>query len=433
MPCDEPDDINEILGTQRRERRWPRRLLIGLTLAALALTGLWRLWPTPGAGASVGFRTAAVGRGGLEIIVSATGTLEPVTQVDVGTEVSGTIRSVTVDFNDSVRKGQVLAVLDCAKLEAQRDEAAASLALAKADLLNAQAVAAEAGINLNRLARAYELSKGRLPSAQDLDAARAERDKARAKVGVAEATIAKARASLKACESDLGKAVIVAPIDGMILDRQVEPGQTVAASLSAPTLFTMAENLASMTLSVAVDEADVGQVKEGQRATFVVDAYPDRRFPARITQVRYAPQDSSGVVTYECLLAVDNSDLSLRPGMTATAHIVTTEVSDALLAPNLALRFTPLLPAGPEAERESDGRSLISKLMPGPPRAPRWRKQAAEAGRDVAGSMVWVLEGGRPLAREVVTGPSDGVRTQIVSGALREGDLVLIGQEAANQ
>ena len=422
-------DMKDILEFESHKSKWPRRVLIASAVLVVLLAGLWYLRKPSGAEASASFRTAEVTRGNLEVIVSATGTLEPVNQVDVGTEVSGTVRSVLVDYNDLVKKGQVLALLDTTRLEAQRNQAKAGLALAKAELLSAKAAAVEAKAKLNRLYQTYKASGGRMPSRQDLDAAKADYDQTEAKVKVAEASIAQSEASLEAYESDLSKAVIQSPIDGMVLDRQVEPGQTVAASLQAPVLFTLAENLTSMILSVAVDEADVGQVKEGQKASFVVDAYPEKKFPAEITQVRFAPQDDNGVVTYECILAVDNSDLLLRPGMTATADIITTQVQDAVLAPNAALRFTPTLPgSAAEGEEKPQERSFISKIMPGPPRRSRSQKPKQNGGSNKPGSMVWILEDGRPEPRTVTTGPSDGMNTQIVSGDLEPGQEVIVGQ-----
>ncbi len=427
---EDSNDLNEILDLERPGRKWPKRLILILILLAAAGAGLWYFNRPAGVSASISFRTAEATKGGLEVIVSATGTLEPVVQVDVGTEVSGTIRSVEADFNDSVKKGQILARLDTTKLEAQRDQAKASLAVVKAELMNARAGAAEAEVKLARLKKTYEASGGRLPSRQDLDAAQASYDKALAQVAMAKANITKAEASLKAYESDLDKTIIRAPIDGLILDRQVEPGQTVAASLQAPVLFTLAENLTGMSLCVSVDEADVGQVKEGQRATFVVDAYPDKKFPARITQVRFAPQEESGVITYECILQVDNSDLLLRPGMTATADIVTVEVKDALLVPNSALRFKPTLPQAPAAGEAKPDQGFISKIMPGPRRRRRPQKQNSNGPGNGAETKVWVLEDDRPIPKPVTLGPSDGVRTQVIEGDIEPGALVIIGQEA---
>ena len=433
-PQEMTKDMQDILDLEEKRRKWPRRLAFIILAAVITAGGVWYFQPASGAKASVGFRSAKAFTGDLRVIVSATGTLEPLSQVDVGTEVSGTIKTIKADFNDQVKKGQVLAVLDTTKLAADRDAARASLNLAKAQLLSAQADAKQAKLNLNRMKKAFKISKGRLPSVQDVDAAQATYDKAAAQVAVYKATVDKAAASLVGYESDLGKAIIVAPIDGVILNRQVENGQTVAASMSTPTLFTMAGNLTHMKLSISVDEADVGKVKEGQNATFVVDAYPDRRFPAKITQVRFAPQSEGDVVTYECILSVDNSGLLLWPGMTATADISTKEVKDALLVPNLALRFTPPLPAEESAAqpKKKDGGSILSKLMPRPRRHNNKQKKAvsnAKAGQN-SNRKVWVLENGRPVAKEVHVGDSDGVNTLIARGDLKAGDLVLIGQEA---
>ena len=431
-PNEKTTDMQDILDLEGKKRKWPRRLAFIFLAIVLSASGVWYFQPSPDAKASVGYRRAKAFVGDLRVIVSATGNLEPVNQVDIGTEVSGTIKTVKADYNDQVKKGQVLAMLDTTKLQSQRDAAKASLDLAKAELVSSRAAAKEAGLKLDRMKKAFKLSKGRLPSAQDIDAAQASHDKALAQVGVSKATVEKARASLAGYESDLGKAIIVAPIDGLILARKVEPGQTVAASLSAPVLFTMAENLTGMELSVLVDEADVGRVREGQKASFVVDAYPDRRFPAKITQVRFAPQTDNGVVTYECILSVDNSEHLLRPGMTATADIVTKEVNGALLVPNLALRFTPQIKTADSAVKNGQSGSFLSKLMPRPPRRQKKKRQTSPsaAQADKKARKVWILEDGRPAARVVKVGDSDGVNTQIASGDLQAGDQVLIGQEA---
>ena len=429
------DDLKELLDQENPKRKRRMGVMVLVVLLALAAGGLWFWWTPSGASTQVNFRTNTVSQGDLQVLVSATGTLEPVVQVDVGTEVSGTIQTIKVDFNDPVRKGQVLAVLDTTKLEAQREQAAASLGVSEAELKSAQAGASEARIDLERLNKAYKLSKGRLPSRQDLDAAQAAFDKAQAQVSLYEASLRKAAASLKAYETDLQKAVIKSPIDGMVLNRKVEPGQTVAASLEAPVLFVLAENLANMKLCVSVDEADVGQIAEGQKATFVVDAYPDRRFPAHITQVRYAPQEEDGVVTYDCILEVNNSELLLRPGMTATADIVTVEVKDATLVPNVALRFKPQASdARGQAVEKNSGGNILSKIMPRPPRRNKERKAGGNGtsspkSETASKGTVWVLQNNQPLAVPVGLGPNDGLKTQIVAGGLRPGQQVIIGQE----
>jgi len=391
---EQADDLNTILNLEERRSRWPRRLLILAAVGIAVGAAGWYFRPQSKSASAERFRTAEATRGDLEVIVSATGTLKPVNQVDVGTEVSGTIRSVEADYNDPVKEGQILARLDTTRLEAQKAQAAAALAAARAELQSARAGAAEADLTLERFQKAFQESGGRLPSRQELDAARTTADKTKAQVAMAQANITKAEASLEAYDSDLNKAIIRSPIDGLVLDRQVDVGQTVAASLQAPVLLTLAETLTGMSLSVAVDEADVGRVRQGQRATFVVDAYPKKRFPARITQVRFAPKTEAGVVTYECLLEVDNSDLLLRPGMTATAYIVTAEVRDVILVPNAALRFTPVGRIETETADPAPRQSLISRIMPGPRRFSRPRTRNGPAETESETVRIWLLEDG---------------------------------------
>ena len=277
-------------------------------------------------------------RGNLTVVVTATGTLEPVNQVDVGSELSGIIDIVEVDYNDRVELGQVLARLDTDKLQAEVLQSQAALEAAQAKILEAQATVLETHLKSQRCDR---LAVKKMCSQEDVDSSVAAYKRARAEEGSARAQVAEARAKLGADQTNFAKAVIHSPIDGIVLVRNVEPGQTVAATLQAPVLFTLAEDLAKMELHVDVDEADVGLVEAGQTAHFTVDAYPERTFPARITQVRFGSQTVDGVVTYETVLNVDNSDLSLRPGMTATADITVKRIENAILVPNAALRFTP--------------------------------------------------------------------------------------------
>jgi HlyD family secretion protein len=234
--------------------------------------------------------------------------------------------------------------------------------------------------------------------------------------------VTEAEATLEVSETDLNKAAIRSPINGVVLARSVEPGQTVAASLQAPVLFTLAEDLTKMELHVGVDEADVGEIKEGQEATFTVDAYPDRRFPARVTQVRYGSQTSGGVVTYKAVLVLENAELLLRPGMTATADIIVKKISSALLVPNAALRFSP-----PNNEREknnekTDG-SMISKLFPRPPRGAQKSKQDKANPRE---QTVWVLKDRKPVPVKVTTGATDGSMTEIVRGDIAPGTALVV-------
>ena len=430
-------DISEILSMDRPFHS--RGKAVFLVLILLVITGgvLWKFRPPSEATSLTRFQTEPVRRGRLKVTVSATGTLKPVNQVDVGTEISGIISEVLVDFNGSVKKGQILARLDASKLQAQRLQSEASLEVTNAEYMKAQTDVKDAKSCLDRLKTAYRLSNGKVPAQQDLDTAEAKYQVALAQVEVAKANIAKAKAVLEANISELAKATIYSPITGIVLNRSVEAGQTVAASLQAPVLFTLAENLSRMTLYVSVDEADVGQIKEGQSAEFIVDAYPDKTFPAEITQVRFAPQNENGVVTYQCLLKVDNSDLLLRPGMTATADILVQDEREAILVPSAALRFRPSQPKdsltdGRRSEAGRNGQSgILSKLFPRPGHGNRGSRSKGIAAK-LEGTKVWILQNGESMPVSVQTGGSDGVNTRIVSGDLKPGMQVIVGviQEA---
>jgi len=367
------------------------------------------------------YETTEAQQGDLTVTVSATGNLQPTDQVDVGSEVSGTIATVEVDYNDVVKAGQVLARLDTTKLAAQANQSRAAVESARAGLLQVQASLEEARLELARLTQARQLSGGRIPSAQVFEAAEAALKRAQADEAANRSKIAEAEAKLQVDQTNLDKAVIISPINGVVLVRSVDPGQTVAASLQAPVLFTLAEDLAKMELHVAVDEADVGQVREGQQATFTVDAYPDRIFPAQITQVRYGSQSVEGVVTYLTVLNVDNSDLTLRPGMTATADIVVEEIKNALLVPNAVLRFAPVQKE--KNTEASSGGSLLNKLFP---RRPQTRAKRGEINKDKKQQKVWTLQGNQPVAVPITTGATSGTMTQVVSGEVTPGMPLIV-------
>ena len=407
-------DIHAVLNSgPQRSGRHRRRWLVAV-LGILLFGGITLFWLLHGNESAVRYQTAEVTRGNLTVTVTATGTLEPVNQVDVGSELSGTVETVTVDFNDKVLRGQVLARLDTDRLEAQVLESRAALHSSEAKVKEAQATVQETRLTFERCEK---LSERQLCSSAELDNARAAYARAQATEASTRAQVAQSRATLDGKEADLAKAVIRSPIDGLVLLRQIEPGQTVAASLQAPVLFTLAEDLAHMELHVAVDEADVGRIAEGQAARFTVDAWPERSFPARITQVRYAPRTVEGVVTYETVLTVDNADLALRPGMTATAMITVQELHDAVLLPNAALRFTP-----PQDEAvQSRPRGAFGMLFPRPPRDPR-RSNTLQS----IGQKVWVLLDGTPHAIAVKTGATDGRRTELLSGEPNPGQALLV-------
>ena len=414
-PADATRDLVARLDRARRAARWRRSAVgIAIALGLVAAAYVIRLRQTQQPPA-IRYDTAQATRGPLTVKVTATGTLQPVTQVDVGTEVSGTVEKVFVNFNDRVEAGQILARLDTTQLAAKERQSRAALDLAEARVEDARATVTE---TTRKLERADKLIERRLSSMEDHDTLRAARDRSVAGVTVALAQVNQARAQLDYDQRLLEKAVIHAPISGIVLKRQVEPGQTVVAALQTPVFFTLAENLTQMELHVQVDEADVGQVASGQAAEFIVDAYPNRSFPAVITLVRFVPQTVDNVVTYETLLTVDNSALLLRPGMTVTAEITVKHSADVLRVPNAALRFVPPMPE--QASNDSNS-SLVGRLMWRPP--PVAKRDVANATQ---GSRVWVLRDGQPVAVAVKTGVTDRTQTEITEGDLATGSGVLI-------
>lgn len=413
-------DITRALGLDRqsvgrRFVKWTAAAVIALGVIAAAVTFL-----KSGNDAAVQFKTSAVKRGDVTVAVTATGTLEPVNQVEVGIEVSGTVKTVEVDYNDRVKVGQVLARLDTDKLQAQVLQSQAALESTQAKLVEAQATVQEARDNLERFKRVREMSGGKVPSQKEYDAAEAALKRAVASEVALKAQTAEAEAKLSIDQTNLAKAVMRSPVNGIVLRRSVEPGQTVAATLQAPVLFTLAEDLTRMELQADVDEADVGQVKKGQQATFTVAAYPDRNFPARVTQVRYGSQTLQGVVTYKAILRVDNSGLFLRPGMTATAAITVKKVENVILVPNAALRFTP--PAQ-EPSASGSGGGLLSKLLHGPPRTPSFREEATTG---TGQQRVWTVRDGQLVPLPITTGATDGVMTEVTGGEIEPGMAVVV-------
>jgi HlyD family secretion protein len=336
-------------------------------------------------------------RGPLLVTVTATGTLQPTNQVDIGSEVSGILDEVFVDFNDAVTEGQVIAELDTETLEARAASVRASLAVAEASLSQAEATVTEA---VAKAKRSRELVARNLVSQQDLETDEAAELRAVAAVASAKAQVTSAAASLKEAETALRKAVIRAPMDGIIISREVDPGQTVAAAFQTPVLFKLAEDLRHMELHLDLDESDIGQVREGQLAQFRVDAYPGRAFEAQIVSVRFNPRTVNNVVTYETVLAVANPDLLLRPGMTATADILIDEKHDALLVPNRALRFLPPTTDATQAVEQNE-----------------------------SGPRVWVLRDGEAVALPVTTGLTNGDLTEISSGDVAQGTQVIVDVE----
>ena len=392
-------DIAARLGLDARaptRKRRPLRL-IAIALIVVTLIVYWIARPAP-----THYVTATAEMTPLTVLVTATGTLEPTTKVDVGSEISGRIASVAADFNDPVKAGQILAVLDTQELKARAIQSEGTLA-------NARATLVEARLKRKRVAA---LTKQGHASQEDLDSSTAALDRATAAVTQAEALVDVDR-------TNLDRAEIKSPIDGVVLDRKIEPGQTVAATFQTPVLFTIAQDLTRMQLHVDVDEADIGQVKGGQGAHFTVDAYPDRSFDAVVASVRYAPRTSEGVVSYEAVLDVANPDLSLRPGMTATAEIIAQKIAPTLTVPNGALRFTP---PGFAVKRAEDGTLAAERIRPNVPAPLMPMLPGGQA-------IMWIADGRTPKPVAVKTGASDGLRTLVTGNGIKEGTKVLVDIE----
>ncbi len=355
-------NLDDFLGLKPQPawRRWGKWVLV---LAAIVLVALLLSRCVFGDPDKVTYATTPVTRGRLTVSVSATGKLAPTNQVTVGSQLSGLVTRVVVDVNDRVIAGQPLALIDPEQIDDQIRAGQATLAANEAQVAQARATLAESRAQLARLSEVYRLSKGRVPSKTELQAGQADAQRADAALRVAEANVTAARAQLSQSQTQRARAIIRSPVNGVVLARQVDPGQTVAASFNTPTLFVIAEDLTRMKLEVAIDEADVGEVQTGQKATFTVDAFPGRTFPATITRVDLgsnltvsnATASSSGttttsaagqVVSYAADLTVGNPTLQLRPGMTATADIVTADKQNALLVPNAAFRFKPSAAGG---------------------------------------------------------------------------------------
>lgn len=425
-------DLQALLHPNHARRWWQRPALWITAAVVIALAaGLYFWQAQKDSNAAPRYVTESVHKGNLTLNVLANGTLQPTRSVNIGSELSGTVKRVLVDVNDRIKKGQVLVELDTAKLSDQVLRSRASLAAMQAQQAQSTATVKESRASLARFEEVARLSGGKVPSAAELDTARATLDRAVAAEASARANVAEARAAASTDETNLSKASIRSPIDGVVLTRTVDPGNAVAASLQAVTLFTVAEDLTQLRLEVNVDEADVGSVKVGQKASFTVSAYPSRRYPATITRVAFGSTKTDNVVTYITYLNVNNADLSLRPGMTSAATIVATERIGVLLVPNTALRFTPTQAAGAGAAAASGG-SLVSKLMPRPPSTGTGTRKQASASASVATArQVWILqEDGQAVAVAVQTGISDGRMTEVSGASLHEGMAVITDQRS---
>lgn len=369
--------------------------------------------------APIRYRTSGVERGPVVSIVSATGAINPVVSVQVGTQVSGMIKSLHADFNSRVKAGDTVAIIDPEPFKARREQAASNLEMARSNVARAKTDLAQRKRELDRV---QSLVAQQFVSQNDVDLALTNYQSAGAQVRVTEAQVRQAEAALNSAELDLKYTVIRSPVDGIVVARNVEVGQTVAASFATPNLFLIALDLTKMQVDTNVSEADIGGMTEGKEASFTVDAYPGMPFAGVIRQVRLAPINVQNVVTYNVVVAVDNQDLRLKPGMTANVSIVVAQKDQVLKVPNAALRFTP--PQGDRAEGHSsdrNGAKAEGRPAPGRPAA-----VSADSGGQT--KRVWRLgasDGLEPVS--IQTGISDGVSTEMVAGPLGEGDLVVVG------
>ncbi|WP_048441725.1 efflux RND transporter periplasmic adaptor subunit [Caenimonas sp. SL110] len=420
------DDGSTVHPWYRRPTLWAAALLVVALIA-----GAWYWQVRQSANAAPSYITQPVGRGNLTLTVTANGTLQPTRAINIGSELSGTVLKVHVDVNDRIRKGQVLVELDTAKLNDQILRSRASVAAANARVAQSAATVREARAGLARFEEVSQLSGGKVPSRAEMDGARATLARAVADETSARAGVADAQAALSTDGINLSKASIRAPSDGVILTRNVDPGNAVAASLQAVTLFSVAEDLSKLRLQVYVDEADVGSVKAGQPATFTVSAYPGRQYPATITRVAFGSTITDNVVTYLTHLDVNNADLSLRPGMTASANIIAVQRNDVLLVPNSALRFEPVDSAAAAATQPAASGGIVARLTPRMPRRARNSGSATTDQPGAAARRVWVLQDGKAAPLSVMAGISDGRMTEITSGDLKAGMQVIVDQKTA--
>lgn len=422
-------NVQSLLGEDHPPRWWRRPSLWAGVAAVGLLLGGWALWQSQlRAKAAPVYLTVPLKKGDITLTVSANGTLQPTRSVNIGSELSGTVKRVLVDVNDRIKIGQVLVELDTAKLRDQVEQSRAALDSAQAQLAQAGATVRETRATLSRHEEVARLSGGKVPSATELESARAALERAVASEAAARAGVAQARAALSTNETNLAKASIRSPINGVVLSRSVDPGNAVAASLQAVTLFSVAEDLTQLKLDVAVDEADVGHVQVDQKASFTVSAFPSRRYPATVRRVAYGSTKTDNVVTYTTTLDVNNQDMSLRPGMTAVATVVARQAQGVLLVPNTALRFSPASGNG-AAPPSSDG-GILSKMMPRPPS--NARPKTAGTDRRAGGSrQIWVLDNGQPRPVQVKTGISDGRFTEVSGEGLTEGMAVITEQRTA--
>lgn len=400
-------DIETIVKSEQKGSNI-KKYVIWIVIIAVLSAGLWYWFNSSSQSKSNNYITENVQISNIVVTVAATGTVEPTNKVDIFSELSGVISQIEVDYNHIVKKGQILARLNTQSLEANLEQNKAALAARQARLIEAKATYDEKQAANQKAVR---LESQQVVSAEQLLNTKLAFKRAEASYKIAEADIRVAKANLQLAEANLDKACICAPIDGIILDKNADIGQVIMATSQTPALFTIAENLKKMQLHVDIDEADIGTVSIGDKAEFSVESYHERIFQAEILELRYSPQNINGVVTYKAILSIDNSDLALLPGMTASANIVISEVEAALAITNAALRFTP---------QSTSGNSGLGAMFI-PPSTSTPSNQEDEQGRKT----IWLLKDNKAVAVKVKTGVSDGIISEIIEGDIKLDDLVI--------
>ncbi len=407
-------DVESIVNSSKP--RGKKYLYAALAAVVLALLIVWLIQRGSQVDPAQQFVFDDVRQQDILVTVTATGSVEPTNKFEISSELSGTVRSISVDVNEQVERGQVLATLDTAKLDA-------ALQHSKATLASRHARVAEAEATLEELRQGYDRSltlyEQQLVSRESYLAAKAALERARASLSSVKADVQVAEADVAVDQTNLEKACICSPASGIVLERNVEVGQIVASSFQAPVLFTLAEDLSQMELQVDVDEADIAKVSVGDAASFTVEAWQGRQFPAQISELRYMPQTINGVVTYKAILSIDNSEQLLRPGMTATAVITVEQINNALVVSNAAFRYLPPVSAEPD---EEGGSGLVGMLFSRPPSAAAITSNELNADGKAT---LYTLRENEVTALEVLTGATDGQVTQIRQGALEAGDRVI--------
>lgn len=412
-------DLLEELESFSTKKRVNKKLIyIAIAIVSFLAIVLFFIFNGNNKSNKIEYITKKVTQGDLSVVVSTTGNLNPTNSVEIGIEVSGTLKEIFVDFNDEVKAGQILAKIDTVKLQSQVDSSTAALAIAVANQKESQVLLNNKKTLYDRTLNMYKNSGGKYPSKNELDDTRFSYEAAIESLEAAKAKVLQAQSNLKTDKQNLEKASVKSSIDGIVLNREVEVGQTLAATMSAPKLFTIAKDLTNMDLIVSIDEADVADIKKDLPVTFTVDAYPNKVFNGKVKQVRLNPVDTNGVVTYETVVSVDNEDLLLKPGMTATAKIITKESKNKLLIPNGALRFKPKM-----QEQKNGGVNLVGPNMNRP----------ANVARDLSKkelAPIFILENNQPKRVMVKVLDSDGKLTSIESEELKVDDEVIISQKS---